>query len=173
VDDIRVAQFIHLISTNSNLRRIIEATTTTAVLILGRFSADGLRTIDAIRNELRRKGFVPIVFDFEGPDTRNVSETIKLLAQLCRFVVADLTEARSVQQELTLIAPSTRVPIAPVIRRGHEAWSMFSDLVEMYHWVLPPVEFDEPTQLAGMLESLVLNPIEVKLLEIDGPKKGT
>jgi uncharacterized protein YjbI with pentapeptide repeats len=170
VDDIRVAQFIHLISTNSNLRRVIEATSTTAVLILGRFSADGLATINAIREELRRNGLVPIVFDFDGPDTRNVSETIRLLAQLCRFVIADLTEARSVQQELTLIAPVTRVPIAPVIRRGHAIWSMFTDLVQMYHWVLSPVEFDEPTALAEMLQSLILQPIDSKLLEINGTR---
>jgi uncharacterized protein YjbI with pentapeptide repeats len=166
VDDIRIAQFIHLIATSSNLRRIIEATTTRAVLILGRFSPDGLRAIEAIRSELRRKGLVPIVFDFESPTSRNVSETIGLLARLCRFVVADLTDARSVQHELALIAPNIRVPIAPVIRRGEPPWSMFDDLREMYHWVLPPVEFTEPVELASVLDTLVLEPVEAKVLEI-------
>jgi hypothetical protein len=172
VDDIRVAQFIHLITTSSNLRKVIEATTTTAVLILGRFSADGLRTIDAIRDELRRRGMVPIVFDFESPTSRNVSETIGLLARLCRFVVADLTDARSVQQELSLIAPNTRVPIATVIRRGESPWSMFADLGQMYHWVLPPIEFDGPIQLAKALDTLVLKPVEAKILEIKGSVAG-
>jgi hypothetical protein len=37
----------------------------------------------------RQRKYVPILFDFEKPKSRNTEETITLLARMARFVVAD------------------------------------------------------------------------------------
>src|SRR6516165_1778732 len=37
----------------------------------------------------RQRKYLPILFDFEKPKSRNTDETITLLARMARFVVAD------------------------------------------------------------------------------------
>ena len=47
-----------------------------------------------MREELRQRKYLPILFDFEKPIIRNTDET--------RFVVADISDAKSVLQELQI-----------------------------------------------------------------------
>jgi hypothetical protein len=47
-----------------------------AVLILGRFAADRKAVLDALRDELRKRNLLPILFDFATPASRDVTETI-------------------------------------------------------------------------------------------------
>jgi hypothetical protein len=44
------------------------------------------------------------MFDFEKPRSRNTEETVRTLASISKYVVADLTDARSVLQEIAMIA---------------------------------------------------------------------
>jgi hypothetical protein len=59
------------------------------VLILGRFTDERKAILDALREELRKRDYLPILFDFEVPTTR---ETVFLLARMARFIIADLTD---------------------------------------------------------------------------------
>jgi hypothetical protein len=70
VDDLQVAQFIHLLLNNRNLRRVIDTIGQKGVLILGRFTEERKVVLEAIRDELRRRGYVPMLFDFEKPAER-------------------------------------------------------------------------------------------------------
>ena len=99
VDDIEVAQFVHLLLDHRKLRRVIEAVAERGVLILGRFAKDGLETLEALAASLRKLKYLPIIFDFDRPSDRNYTETIMTLAGLSRFVVADLSGS-SVPQEI-------------------------------------------------------------------------
>jgi Pentapeptide repeats (8 copies) len=82
VDNIKVAQFIYLILNNKEIRDIIDTITSKVVLILGRFSQERKRILDAIRDELRKREYVPIVFDFEPSINQTTVETIKTLASM-------------------------------------------------------------------------------------------
>jgi uncharacterized protein YjbI with pentapeptide repeats len=106
VDDIEVAQFVHLLSDNAKIRRIIDTITTKVVLILGRFTPERKEVLDFLRERLRERNWVPIIFDFEKPSTRNFTETVQTLAHLARFIIADITDPRSVPQELQAIKPN-------------------------------------------------------------------
>jgi hypothetical protein len=160
VDNIEVAQFIYLMLNNQKVRDVIDTITSKAVLILGRFTAERKAVLDALRDELRKRDYLPILFDFALPARRNITETVTLLARMARFIIADLTDPSSIPQELQAIIPSVRVPVQPVLLEGSPLYSMFKDF-EDYPWVLPVHQYREPEQLLGTLAE-VIAPAEAK-----------
>ena len=58
-----------------------------------------------MRVALRNRNYLPIVFDFEKPMNRDFTETVLTLAGLARFVIADLTDPRSIPQKFDAIIP--------------------------------------------------------------------
>ena len=99
--------------------------------------------------------------DFKVPERRNTTETVTLLARMARFIIADLTDPRSIPQELQAIIPSVRVPIQPVLLEGSSPYSMFKDF-EDYPWVLPVYQYKKPEQLLATLADKVIAPAEGK-----------
>lgn len=105
VDNLEVAQLIYLLLENKNIRNIIDSVSSKMVLILGRFTPERKPVLDAIRDSLRERNYSPVIFDFDQPMTRDISETVVALAHLSKFIIVDLTDARSVPQELSMIVP--------------------------------------------------------------------
>lgn len=166
VDDLEIAQFIYLLLKNLKFRQVIEAITSKAVLILGRFTSERKKVLDAIRNELRNHNFLPILFDFEKPATRDLTETISILAKLSRFVIADLTDAKSIPQELSHIVPNMpSLPVIPLILKGQREYGMFEHWPR-YPWVLPIYEYENEGHLISTLSAGVIEPAERKVQEI-------
>lgn len=168
VDNLKVAQFIYLLLNNDEIRDVIDTITSKVVLILGRFTAERKAVLDRLRGELRRRGLSPVVFDFEIPQDRDITETVTLLARMARYVIADLTDPRSIPQEIQAVAPDVAVPIQPIILAGQDPWSMFRDLRRKYHWVLEPYEYENEEHLIGTLDTL-LAPAEAKREELSRP----
>jgi uncharacterized protein YjbI with pentapeptide repeats len=163
VDNIEVAQFIYLMLNNQKVRDVIDTITSKAVLILGRFTAERKAVLDALREELRKCNYLPILFDFEVPERRNITETVTLLARMARFIIADLTDPSSIPQELQAIIPSVRVPVQPLLLEGSSLYSMFKDFdPQDFHWVLPVYRYKEPEQLLATLADKVIAPAEGK-----------
>jgi hypothetical protein len=54
------------------------------VLILGRFTDERKEVLDALRDELRKRDYLPILFDFDKPTSRTTDETIMLLSRAWR-----------------------------------------------------------------------------------------
>jgi len=67
VDNLKVAQFIYLLLNNKEIRDVIDTITSKVVLILGRFTDERKKVLDAIRDELRKQNYTPVLFDFEKP----------------------------------------------------------------------------------------------------------
>jgi hypothetical protein len=87
-------------------------------LILGRFSEERKRVLDGIRDELRNHDYLPIMFDFDPTTNQTIIETVKTLAGMSRFVIADLTDARSVPQELQIIDTHCRTVAVRLIKKA-------------------------------------------------------
>jgi hypothetical protein len=68
---------------------------------------------------LRDSGYVPVLFDFQGPETRDLTETVVTLAHLSRFVIADLTDPSCVPHELRSFVADVAVPVVTLIEKGH------------------------------------------------------
>ena len=163
VDNIKVAQFIYLLLENQEIREVIDTITSKAVLILGRFSEDRKPVLDAIRDELRKHDYLPILFDFDVPENRDITETVSLLA---RFIIADLTDPTSIPKELEAIVPSLAVPVQPLLEGLAKPYAMFKDYWK-YDWVLPPYRYEGLQLLLATLVEKVIGPAEamVKALE--------
>ena len=82
VENLEVAQFIHLLLTNRKIRNVIHSVTSKAILILGRFSERQKPVLDALHAALRDNyNLVPILFDWERSENRDLTETVLLLAK--------------------------------------------------------------------------------------------
>ena len=166
VDNIEVAQFIYLMLNNQKVRNVIDTITSKAVLILGRFTDERKAVLDALREELRSHNYLPILFDFEKPRSRDTDETITLLARMARFIVADITDARSVLQELRAIVPDLpSVPVQPIILATQEERGMF-DFYRNMPWFLPFYRYVSQEQLLADVGEKVIRPAELKVLDL-------
>lgn len=161
VDNLEVAQFLYLLLHNEKMRAVLDTITSKVVLIVGRFG-DHKPVLDALREALRRhsNGYVPVLFDFEPQTHKPVLETVKTLANLARFVVADLTDAHMIRAELTALTMSAQsVPIQPIIQGDedlpteYESWALARLFLPVHRYI------DLPDLLANLNTSVIV-PVE-------------
>lgn len=176
VDNIKIAQFIYMILNNEEIREVLNALTSRSVLILGRFAIPERKAIlDALRNKLREYNLLPIVFDFERPTDKDFTETIKTLAGLSYFVIADVTNPKSSPLELQATVPDYQIPFVPIIQQGERPFAMMVDLQKKYNWVLDTLEYDSIDTLIHALKPAIIDPAiekhnELRLIKAREPK---
>jgi uncharacterized protein YjbI with pentapeptide repeats len=180
VDNLKVAQFIYLLLNNKDIREVIDTITSKVVLILGRFIPERKTVLDALRNELRQHNYSPILFDFEKPASRDLTETVSTLAHLARFIIVDLTDPSSAPHEVATVIPHTVVPVQPLLSREplivdgkvreRREYAMFEDLRRRYHWVLPTFRYQDTAELLASLHAHIIAPAEQKARELTQPK---
>jgi uncharacterized protein YjbI with pentapeptide repeats len=176
VDNIKVAQFIYLILNNEEIRDVINTLTSKSVLILGRFSIPERKGIlDALRNKLREFNLLPIVFDFDRPTDKDFTETIKTLAGLSYFVIADITKPKSSPLELQATVPDYQIPFVPIIQEGEQPFAMMVDLQKKYNWVLDTLSYSSIDTLIEALKPAIIDPAiakhnELRLIKAREPK---
>src|SRR5262249_17221548 len=154
-DNLEVAQFIYLLLNNQKIRHVIDTITSKVVLILGRFTEERKRVLDAIREELRKHDYIPVLFDFDKPASKDTTGTVETLARMARFIIADLTDPSSIPHELGTIVPFLRTtPVLPIKVAGSTGYSMFEDL-RRYHWVLDIYEYADGDALISTLPKVI------------------
>jgi len=167
VDNIKIAQFIYLILNNHEIRDVINTLTSKSVLILGRFALPERKAIlDGLREKLREYDLLPIVFDFDRPTDKDFTETIKTLAGLSYFVIADVTNPKSSPLELQATVPDYQIPFIPIIQEGESPFAMMVDLQKKYNWVLKTVTYDSMETLIKVLKPLIIDPAMKKRQEL-------
>ena len=142
-----------------------------AVLILGRFSDERKLILDAIRDELRKHDCLPILFDFDVPENRDITETVSLLARMARFIIADLTDPSSIPKEFEAIVPSLAVPVQPLLEGLAKPYAMFKDYWK-YDWVLPPYRYEGLQLLLATLVEKVIAPAEAKVKTLEESRRA-
>jgi hypothetical protein len=165
-DGIEVAQFIYLLLNNRKLRRVIDTLSSKVVLIIGRFTGKRKPVLSQISEKLRELNYLPFIFDFEKSKRQDFTETVKTLAGLSRFIIADITSPKSVPLELQAILPDYMIPLVPIIQESEEPFSMFTVLQNKYDWVLPVIEYDSINTLLKVFDSAIVIPAVNKSKEI-------
>jgi hypothetical protein len=125
-------------------------------------SSRAAKVLDALRNELRKRDYLPILFDSEKPRSRNTDETITLLARMARFVIADISDARAVLQELRAIVPDLpSLPVQAIILATHDFYRNRPSFLTVHR-------YSDQEQLLADLGDKVIRPAELKVLELRG-----
>ncbi|MEH2501005.1 uncharacterized protein YjbI with pentapeptide repeats [Bradyrhizobium sp. AZCC 1678] len=167
VDNVEVAQFVYLLLHNEKIRDLIDTVGRKGVLLLGRFSEGRLQLLERLRGKLRELGFVPMVFNFDKPETKDFTETVRLLASLSCFVIADITKPRSTPLELQATVPDCMVPFVPILEGDEEPFSMFADLwLKHRDWVLDPIRYRSIDRLIERLEAEVVEPAKMRFEQL-------
>jgi uncharacterized protein YjbI with pentapeptide repeats len=164
VDDLEIAELIYLLLNNSKMSDIIDIISSRIVLVLGRFTPERKAVQDAIRDELRRQKYVPVLFDFDKPDCENFTETLIALARLSRFIIVELATPKSIPRELLAIIPLLDVPVQPLLSESEKPAGMFEDF-KVYTWVLPPYLYKDTAGLLASMKANVIDPAERKTKE--------
>lgn len=155
VDNLEVAQFVYSLLDNKNIRGIFDTVTCKVVLILGRFRPERKAALEALRDKLRHKNYVPVLFDFDKPSKQSTMETIAVLARLAKFIIADLTAAKSVLQELQAIVPNVpSVPVQPLILSGEQEPGML-DYFQRFPWFLKVFIYQDDKELIKALPQVI------------------
>jgi hypothetical protein len=167
VDNIEVAQFVYLLLHNEKIRDVIDTVGKKGVLLLGRFTEGRIVVLERLREELRKRGYLPIVFNFDKPETKDFTETVRLLAGLSKFVIADITNPKSAPLELQAIVPEIMVPFLPIIEEGQEPFAMLRDLLVKHRdWVFEPLYYSSLQALVGALDEKIIRPAELRFAEL-------
>ena len=91
---------------------------------------------------------------------------------MSRFIIADISEPRSIPQELQAIVPNLpSVVIQPIIVHGRQGYGMFEHF-QRYPWVRPVYEYKDIPQLLASLAEQVISPAEAKVKELRSSPEG-
>lgn len=166
VDTLEVGQLIYLLLNHYQIRQVINGSSQ-IVLILGNFaSAERQEILGAIRDRLRQNSFVPVVFDLDRPSEVKLTETISCLAKMARFVIADLTNAKSIFGQLQqLFSEQQQVPVQPLLATssGEDA---FVEDAQLYPNVLPTYRYQNLEHLNVSLADKLIAILEAKANEL-------
>ena len=174
VDDLEVAQFVYLLLHNEKIRNVIDTVGKKGVLLLGRFTEGRIAVLERLRDELRKRGYLPIVFNFDKPETKDFTETVRLLAGLSKFVIADITNPKSAPLELQATVPEIMVPFRPIIEEGEKPFAMLQDLwIKHRDWVFEPIYYSSVDALIASLDEKIIRPAEARFVELLKRKADT
>ncbi|RYE56169.1 MAG: pentapeptide repeat-containing protein [Sphingobacteriales bacterium] len=163
VDNFEIAQFLFLISNNKNIRSAIDSLATKIVLILGGFSKEDKPYLDTIKSELKTSDYIPVMYDFDKPDSRNHTETVSAIAHLSSFIIGDLTNQRSIPHELASIIPHLRsVPVIPIVRCNFKPFGMFDDYKSFLH-VGEVINYDPTEPIFNIVQKIFHERDQIKL----------
>ena len=140
-----------------------------SVLILGRFTAQRKAILDALRKALATppRQYVPIVFDFERPHDRTLIGSILLYASVSRFVIADLSDPKSVPAELQAIVPQfVSLPVIPIIDAAQHEYPVADDIL-CRQSVKPVVRYRDEAHLMDILDEQILVPAEALFAQLN------
>jgi uncharacterized protein YjbI with pentapeptide repeats len=163
VDQLEVAQFISLLLNHQHVREVVHALTSRFVLIVGCFTVERKVVLDALRAELRRHEYAPVVMNFEAPVSADLTETVSTLARMARFLIVDLSDVRNLPPELATIVPNlSSVTVQPLMEEGGsgpiwlQEWRQAPRILDLYRY--PDLE-----ELVDSVKECVIDPAELRV----------
>lgn len=173
IDNLEVAQFIYLLLNNQKIRHVIDTIISKVVLILGCFTDEREKILEALRDELRGQNYLPVVFNFEGAANKDFTETVRTLANMARFVLIDLTGLDDTLREIAdAVVPRCVVPIQPLLLLGEhrQGYELFRELQQKHRWVLAPYRYKDLLDLHSIFQEKIIQLVDEKIIELKQKK---
>jgi len=152
-----------------NFGEIMSELSKRRVLILGRFTDRRKKILEAIKQHLSKhpNQYIPELFTFEKPDNRDLTESIIGFAALSRFIIADLSEPKSVQSELQAIVPNfLSIPVVSIINKTGRVYATYSSIERRENVIKPSIRYDNLVDLLEKLDKSIVPKAEEKIAEI-------
>ena len=171
VESLEMGQLVHLLL-HDKIRTMLETVGQKGVLLLGRFSDGRIQVLERLKHALRERKWIPIVFDFDKLEKSDFTETVRTLAGLSHFVIADITSPRSIGLELQATVPEFMIPFVPIIEvdddtSPEDVPAMFGDLwLKHREWMLEPLAYRSLDELIASLDDQIINPAEARFREL-------
>jgi len=165
IDNLELAQFIYLILNNSKIKNVIDTLTSKVVLILGRFKPERKQVLENIKSELRNRGFIPMIFDFDKPNSMDYIEPVITISQLSKFIIADFTEPKIVLEEVPIILNACVVPIIPIISEKERIPTTLLNNQVKFNSLTDTIIYSEPINYKKTTD-YIIEKAEIKLSEI-------
>lgn len=160
VDNLKVAQFVSLLLNSKEICDVVNTVGTKVVLVLGLFTPNREVILNVLKDKLRRKGYLPVVFDLDKPSSRDLTEEISALAHMSRFIIADVVNPESFSSKLRYIVPSlSSIPIQPLVKSSINEYNAFKSF-ETYPWFLKVFHYKDVADLLSSIEERVIEPPE-------------
>jgi hypothetical protein len=115
--------------------------------------------LDGLRENLRSFNLLPIVFDFDAPTDRDLTETVQTLASMSMFVIVDVTNPKSTPLEMEATVKQFKIPFMPIIDTSADPrpFAMMKDLQKSFHWVLPTLAYKSKEELFKNLKIAIVD----------------
>jgi hypothetical protein len=148
--------------------QIMSVLTKRQVLILGRFTNRRLEILEEIKAYLKShpNKYIPQLFTFKKPDNRDLVESIIGFAAFSKFILADISEPKSIPSELQAIVPNfLSVPVATIINSTGKPYATYSSIERKENVIKPIVRYKNTNDLLKKLDDLIMK-AEDKLSEL-------
>ena len=173
VDSLEMGQLVHLLL-HDKVRTMLETVGKKGVLLLGRFSDGRMHVLERLKDALRESEWIPIVFNFERLEKSDYTETVRTLAGLSHFVIADITAPRSVGMELQATVPEFMIPFVLIIEAGDGTKPEDVDVPALFGalWaqnrdrILGPLVYRSIDELIPLLNDQIINPAEARFRQL-------
>lgn len=138
------------------------------VLILGRFSPRRKKILDALKKILKEHpgGYLPLLLDGKKPKNITLGEWGLYSAIASKFIIADMSEPKSIPDELRGIIPQCPSrPVVPIVNWSGKEYALAEEWALRKNVAQPTIRYKNEEDLSRKVENEVIPAVE-KLLKI-------
>lgn len=166
LDSLANAQLLSLLLSRDTPPPLIRTMSTNMVVILGYFPPYRMAVLDTMRDELRRQGYMPVLFDRDSATSplpgdesvveREYPEMLERLVTLARFLLLDLTEMRVLPREIQTVLPTSHVPLQPILLSKNRQGTTLVPMIKSYPQQRPLFMYNDEADLQRAMQEDML-----------------
>jgi len=143
------------------------------VLILGRFSPRRKKILDSLMKILQQHpdGYLPLMLDGKKPEGRTLGEWGLYAAITSKFIIADISEPKSIPDELRSIVPNCPSrPVVPIINKSGHSYALSEDWAIRMNVAKPTIRYKNEKDLSTKFNDEVIPAVKKLFKDLELPK---
>jgi uncharacterized protein YjbI with pentapeptide repeats len=161
VDTLEAAELLHIHLDNPGAAgRVLHSVNGAFVLLFGEVSGKR-EMIAALAQELRQRGYPPLIADIALLVNTERRDFFRRLAPLCQFAIGDLSMPAPFPEEVLAVFYENRIPLLPLVPESYEIPAVLDKFGSQISW-LSPVSYGELGEMKEGFEKAILLPVEQK-----------